>query len=418
LPRLLASAFLLVTLTLTIGSEARGAAGHPSVARIAISSPHQLIVSGVTAFTARVTGPAVHEVVFKIDGQHRWATVRRPYRYVVNTRRLRDGTHVLTIQALVGGHRWRRMLKRIVVRNRVTRHPVPAAVKTIEPAPSTAALAPAPTGPAPAGPPPASSPPASTPASTPPASPPSSMIWNGDLSTGDLSQYGYVQGCPGPNPVQGVSVVNSPVHPGWQHSVQFTVSDQSISANCPILGSPGHPNANLLTPALFKPGDDDYIGFSTFFPAGFPQVCAPWVPGCFMQVAEIYGPPFGGASPACILEFGNQLIMNTHTSGTIWRSPTPIPFGTGWNDIVLHINFSTDPTVGFVELYYDGQLQTFSNGSTRFYEATLAPGVNWDGVHPDTFDLQQYRGNNPVMGTTTLYQTGAKVASTYAAAAP
>jgi hypothetical protein len=401
--RLLASASVLAVLLMAAVSEARatgGASGRPQVARIAISSPHQRTLSGSVAFTARVEGRAVREVVFKIDGRHRWATARRPYRYVVNTRRLRDGTHVLTIQAWLGGRVWRRVVKRIFVRNPVDRHAAPPTLPATKLVPTTKPV------------------PTTTAPTTPPVSTPSPMIWNGDLSTGDLSQYGYVQGCPGPNPVQGVSVVNSPVHPGWQHSVQFTVSDQSVNANCPILGSPGHPNANLLTPALFKPRDNDYIGFSTFYPAGFPQVCAPWVPGCFMQVAEIYGPPFGGASPACILEFGNQLIMNTHTSGTIWRSPAPIPFGTGWNDIVLHVNFSTDPTVGFVELYYDGQLQTLSNGSTRFYEATLQPGVNWDGVHPDTFDLQQYRGNNPVMGTTTLYQTGAKVATTYAAAAP
>lgn len=381
--RLLASACLIVTVLLSIGSEARAASKRPPVPRIAISAPARTVVSGSVAFAASVSGAPVRQVVFEIDGHRWWATKRRPYRYVVNSRRLRNGSHVLSIRALYGRNLSRVVRKRIVVRN-------PAA-----------GLKPDPQKPL-----------------TPAPSPPSPMIWNGDLTTGNLSQYGNVQGCPGPNPVQGVSLVNSPVHPGWQHSVQFTVSDQSVNANCPTLGSPGHPNANLLTPGLFKPGDVDYIGFSTYFPAGFPEVCSPWVPGCFMQVAEIYGPPFGGSSPVCILEFGNQLIMNTHTSGTIWRSPTPIPFGTGWNDFVLHINFSTDPTVGFVELYYNGRLQTFSTGSTRFYEATLQPGVNWDGVHPNTLDLQQYRGDNPVMGTTTVYQTGAKVATTYAAAAP
>jgi hypothetical protein len=399
--RLLASACLIVTLLLSIGSEARGASKRPSVARIAIAAPVRTVVSGYVAFTARVAGPAVREVVFEIDGHHRWATARRPFRYVVNSRRLRDGSHMLSIRAVYSRRLWRVIRLRIVVRNPVAKAkprtpPVPVSTP---PAPTTAT--PAPT--------------TATPAPTPPPSP---VIWNGDLSTGDLSQYGYVQGCPGPSPVQGVSVVNSPVHPGWQHSVQFTVSDQSVNANCPILGSPGHPNANLLSPQLFKPGDDDYIGFSTFFPSGFPQICAPWVPGCFMQVAEVYGPPFGGSSPVDIMVFGNQLIMGTHTSGTIWRSSTSIPYGTAWNDFVLHVHFSTDPTAGFVELYYNGQPQTFSNGSTRFYEATLQPGVNWDGVHPDTFDLQQYRGNNPIMGTTTVYQTGAKVATTYAAAAP
>jgi hypothetical protein len=241
------------------------------------------------------------------------------------------------------------------------------------------------------------------------------LVWSGDLSTNNLSQY-YIQSCPGPAPAQGITLVNSPVHPGWQHSMKFTVTDQSVHANCPILGSPTHPNAVASTARMFTPGSNYYIGFSTLFPAGFPQVCTPWVIGCYMQVAEVYGQPFGGASPVSIMAIQGKLVMGTSHNGIVWHGPN-YTYGT-WQDLVLHVNFSTSPSIGYVEIWLNGQLQKFDNGSTRYYEATLQPGINWDGVHPNYMAIDQYRDNVPAYGTTILYHTGVKIGTSYASAAP
>jgi hypothetical protein len=243
------------------------------------------------------------------------------------------------------------------------------------------------------------------------------LIWGRLLTAGTLSGWGYVQGCPGPSPPKGVTVVGSPVHRGWRHSLRFRVSGDSVSANCPILGSAGNPNANLISPPLFRPGDDVYIGFSVYFPPNFPSICTPFVPGCFMQVAEVYGQPFRGSAPVAVQVIGNQLALGTHAYGTIWRSPTAIRRGT-WEDIVLHVRFSTQRSGGFVALWLNRRQRRFGNGDYRFHEATLLPGVTWDGVHANTLDLQQYRGPHPSLGTVDLYETGAKVGTTYAAAAP
>jgi hypothetical protein len=243
------------------------------------------------------------------------------------------------------------------------------------------------------------------------------VIWARLLTTGSLSGWGFVQACAGPNPPAGVTVVGSPVHRGWRHSLRFRVSGGSVSANCPTLGSPGSPNANLISPPMFRPGDDVYVGFSVYFPSSFPLICVPWVPGCFMQVAEIYGRPFRGSAPVAVEVIGNQLALGTHEYGTIWRSPTVISRGT-WEDIVLHIRFSTQRSVGFVALWLNGRQRRFGNGAYKFHEATLLPGVTWDGVHANTLDLQQYRGPHPSLGTVDLYETGAKVGTTYAAATP
>jgi hypothetical protein len=243
------------------------------------------------------------------------------------------------------------------------------------------------------------------------------LIWVGVLP-GNLKHFGWIEDCPGPRPPQGVAVVDNPVHPGWRHSLRFTVSDQSVHANCPVLGSPGNPSASVLSPPLFKPGRDLYIGFSAFFPAGFPSVCTPGRAGCFMQLMEVYGRPWGGAPPIGVLVSGRRIFLSTHVAGEIWTAPEPIPYGTAWSDFVIHVRFDTRASVGFVELWFDGIQRRFKNGSTRFYESTLQPGVNWDGIHPNALYLQQYRGANPQMGTLTLYETGAKVGTSYASVAP
>jgi len=244
-----------------------------------------------------------------------------------------------------------------------------------------------------------------------------SLIWNGDLSVGDTSQYSYVQQCTGSNPPKGVTVVSSPVHPGYAYSSRFTVSDHSVTANCPILGSAGHPNANAQSPGLFMPGDDAYVGFSTYFPSSFPNnVCTPWVPMCWMQIMEIYGQPYGGVPPIAMYVIGDRLALDDSPS-PIWTSSRNITKD-AWQDVVLHVSFSADPHVGYVELWLDGAQQTFANGKTRYYQATLKPGDNWDGIHANRLYLDQYRGPRPAMGTVTLYHGAAKVAQTYAQAAP
>jgi Polysaccharide lyase len=255
---------------------------------------------------------------------------------------------------------------------------------------------------------------ATRPAVSRPAVP--SLVWNGDLSTGTMSQYGYVQQCSGSGPPKGVTVVTSPVHPGYAYSSKFTVSDQSVAANCPRLGSAGHPNANLQSPGLFAPGDNEYIGFSTYFPSSFPNnVCTPWVPLCWMQIMEIYGQPYGGIPPVAMYVIGNKLTLGD-TGRPIWKSPRNIVKNT-WEDVVLHVNFSTNPSVGYVELWLDGVQQTFTTGRTRYYQATLRSEVNWNGVDANRLYLDEYRGARPAMGTVTLYHSAAKVAATYARAA-
>jgi hypothetical protein len=238
---------------------------------------------------------------------------------------------------------------------------------------------------------------------------PQPALWSGDFETGDLSQWSLNQSCPG-----GVATVTSPVRSG-RYAAKFTVSDSSTNANCPLVPT-SDPRAQLVGPPMFTEGSDDYIGFSTYFPANFPTISSGW-----MQIAEIYGPPYGGSPSIGIDVTGNRLTLDrdpTHIWDTIWISPSEIPKGVGWENFVLHVKFSTDPSVGFVELWLNGVRQAFTNGAQRIYYDTLVPGVNWNGGSPNRLYLNQYRSATPLLGTVTLYHDAARVGSSYASVAP
>jgi hypothetical protein len=231
--------------------------------------------------------------------------------------------------------------------------------------------------------------------------------WSGDFETGNLSQWMLNQSCP-----NGVTVVSSPVRSG-RRAARFTVSSSSTRANCAHVPT-SSPRAQLVSPNLFTQGSDSYIAFSTYFPSNFPTVTH------WLQFAEIYGPPFGGSPSMGFDLVGNHMTLQrdaTHHHDHIWTSPGTIRKGSGWEDIVVHVKFSTDPRVGFVELWLNGARQRFSNGSTRIYYDTLVPGVNWDGHTPNRLFINQYRSPQ-ITGTLVLYHDAARVGTSYAAVQP
>jgi hypothetical protein len=240
------------------------------------------------------------------------------------------------------------------------------------------------------------------------------LVWNGDLSTGNFKQWAFTQACSGgTGPPAGTTIAQNPMPsgPAYANATKFTVADNSTGANCPGVGAAPKPNALLIGPYIFKPGMNVYIAFSVYLSVGFPSICTPYVSGCFFSFAEIYGPPYNGSGPVSIQASGNHFFLDTRVNTDEWNSPNWTP-GT-WSDFVLHVNFATDST-GYVQVYYDGQLQTLANGTTTVNEATLLMGVNWNGTTPDHLSEQQYRSVNPAMGTVVVYESGALVGTTLA----
>ena len=231
----------------------------------------------------------------------------------------------------------------------------------------------------------------------------SSLIFTGDFETGNLEQWETNQSCP-----SGVTVVTSPVRAG-KYAAKFTVGDGDTSAKCNDVPT-DNPRAQLVSDDLFKNGDDYYIGMSTFFPADFPE------PTDWFQISEIYGPPFGGSPSMGIDMEGNRIVLardETHGYDTPWVMTRDVAKGKSWEDLVLHIKFSNDPAVGFVEIWHNGVKQTFKDGSQKLFYATLAEGINWEPGGFNSMFTNLYRSSDSKLGTVTIYHDEVLVGKTY-----
>jgi hypothetical protein len=239
----------------------------------------------------------------------------------------------------------------------------------------------------------------------PVAANPADRIFTEDFEAGNLNQWSN-QSCP-----TGVTIVTSPARKGT-HAAKFTVADGDTNAKCPNVPTE-NPRAQLVTKGLFKDGDDYFIGLSMYFPTGFPA------PTDWFQVAEIYGEPFGG-SPS--MEFdvkGTKLAFSrdkTHGYDTPWTATHDI-VKDKWEDLVIHVKFSSDPNTGFVEIWDNGVQQTFTNGTQKLMYNTLVNGINWQPGGTNAVHINQYRSASSKLGTVTLYEDEIYVGKTYASVA-
>jgi hypothetical protein len=233
------------------------------------------------------------------------------------------------------------------------------------------------------------------------------LVWSGDLSTRNLSQWHYVQACS-----RAIRVVHAPLSYGT-FAAKITVGNGDTNANCRKLQPGASPSAFLISPPLFHEGDDLYISFSTLFPRGFPRMTN------WFQVAEIYGPPYQGSPPIGIYVSGRSLVLGRN-AGHHYDSPWRTPIRQGrWESLVMRVKFSPDPHTGFVQMWLNGVPQTFAGGVRRLYMDTLVRGLNWTGRGgADSLDLGEYRSATPALGPVTVFEGQARIGRTYASVSP
>jgi hypothetical protein len=192
--------------------------------------------------------------------------------------------------------------------------------------------------------------------------------------------------------------------------VGYTVLDSDVSPCTPT----SNPRASGYRYALFYPGDEVWESFSVYFPAGFPSV--PY----FLMFQEDYGAPFNSPPPNGIWlqnydGTGNRFYVTGNYDGVaktvarVWS--TKVTTGV-WHDWMVHKRFATDKS-GWLEVWFDGQQVTFSNGSTRLTnQQTMLTGAT-----SANFGLLQYRsaGMFPVSSYPnglTIYFDEARVGTT------
>jgi Polysaccharide lyase len=203
---------------------------------------------------------------------------------------------------------------------------------------------------------------------------------------------------------------------------------------------PNQPNQNprsqLITQYNFKKGDDTYMSVGTFFPSDFPRTIGL---SSYLQITEIYGSPTKCGPPVGIFVVGSRLQFNQVTgiaatdsngdctspkvSSGIWKAPSDIRYGQAWEKFTLRVKFSdnvvsstttsTNPDDGFIEIWYNGVKQKFSNGTTRHYMRTLLPGVNYNVGGTNALYVNSYRGATAWDGDLTLYHDDIKIGNTF-----
>ncbi|HYH98588.1 heparin lyase I family protein [Hyalangium sp.] len=165
--------------------------------------------------------------------------------------------------------------------------------------------------------------------------PPSTALWRGDFETGDRSQFSSAQ-MVSPDRLQ---VLTSPVREG-RYALKVTVKQ----GDNPI-GASGNRN-ELVRMTLEPSGSEYYYRWGTMFAPDFPS------PATWQLFAQWHHTGSSGSPP---VEFViNNGTLRLYCSSTeVWRAPL---VRGAWQDFVLHAKWSSNPSVGFVELYHNGQL--------------------------------------------------------------
>lgn len=186
--------------------------------------------------------------------------------------------------------------------------------------------------------------------------------------------------------------------------------DTSLTAN---------PRTQLAPHTSVAIGSEFWVGFGLMIPEDFP---ATWNNSYFMTVAEMYGAPYGGNSPFrfTIMQGGDGIALCATRSSAFSAGPANVwvkplaGFRGKWIDIVLHGVLSTDPGVGYYELFTNegsGFVQQQLAGVNRLHGASVVVGVN-DGT-PNSFHLKNYRQAGSPVKETTIYFANHRVGVTF-----
>lgn len=199
------------------------------------------------------------------------------------------------------------------------------------------------------------------------------LLWTGDAETGDLSQFNTDAGQDvGGNPPR---VVTSPVRDG-RYAIELTVNGATNEDDGICCGT-----RNELLPRFrtIEEGDDLWFGFSTYLAPGF-ALEPDW------QLITQFKQNFDGSPPLGLYVEQSQYIVEGGYGHPDGSQPYRISLATvttgTWVDWVWHVKFSTDPAVGFIEVWRDGTL-VLPHYTPGF--GTLYPGTgNQAGVYAKT----------------------------------
>jgi len=207
-----------------------------------------------------------------------------------------------------------------------------------------------------------------------------------------------------------VSRVISPTSQGLNaYRLELRDGDDSYGERCE-LGQANPPRSGF---PLFEEGEERWIAFQVRLPDDYPVETSRW--NVFHQLKQIGGM----GTPALSMEVrdGKFHLMNSSNNGesccttTRWSGPAERH---RWVKFNLHVKFSPNPAVGFVELYgdLDGSGQKLLMQKTNTH--TMKRDGSGDAV-PSHSRIGMYRDSS-VSGTSHIYFDGYTVATDRASA--
>ncbi|WP_375766608.1 heparin lyase I family protein [Archangium gephyra] len=184
------------------------------------------------------------------------------------------------------------------------------------------------------------------------------VVWRGDFETGDRSQWSSTQMVSSDR----LQVLPSPVRQG-SYAIKVTVrqGDNPISAS-------GNRN-ELVKMTNEKEGDEYYYRWSTMFASDYPSAKT------WQLFTQWHHSGNNGSPPVEFYVNGETIYLRVNGTTVVWS--TPLVRGQ-WQDFIFHVKWSSNPGVGFVELYHNGQLSlpkrsaaTLYSGQTNYLKVGL-----------------------------------------------
>jgi hypothetical protein len=176
-------------------------------------------------------------------------------------------------------------------------------------------------------------------------------LWSSDFESGDFSAWTKQDALP-----QGLQIVSDPVRQG-SSALKVTVNQFDDPINT------GNDRAELVNAQTFETeGTEFFYGWSVMFAQDFPSA------DTWQLFTQWHHDGLNGSPPLEMYVVGEEIRLRTGgTEPAVWTAP--LQRGT-WQDLILHVKWSSDPNQGFVELYQNGAVVLEHTAV-----ATMLPGM-------------------------------------------
>jgi hypothetical protein len=107
----------------------------------------------------------------------------------------------------------------------------------------------------------------------------------------------------------------------------------------------------------------------------------------------------GGPAIGMTIKFGRLTLRSEQHldeyDHAAWNGPRMSTLLGSWHTVVLHVQFSKDASVGYLEVWFDGRRQIMSNGENRIYFPTVCPDDTYVYPKLGVYGMDDAIGDGP-----------------------